>query len=128
HRVLRVEADVVRVANGAVLDVDGKGYPGSASGSGNAPTNALRANQRHGGSHVGINAADSYTNRRSYDDIFRPTWAGASGGGGYYVYSCHNCCSSWGSPYTCDQSATNPGGAGGGAIHVVGSSLIDLDG
>ena len=128
HRALRIEADTVRVNLGAVLDVDGKGYPGRNGSPGYAPSSTyLGAAQRHGGSHFGLSYPDPHTNRKTYDNLFRPEWAGAGGGQGFYQYS-YSCSCGYYCTTTCYAQPTAGGGAGGGVILVSADALIDLDG
>lgn len=122
---LVIEAADILIEAGARLDVDGKGYQGVYAQAGHAPSEDLRPPARAGGSHLGLSHGDVASSRRSFDDLARPSWAGA--GGGLVDYQQSSCCGYYCS-YTCYPTYYDTGGAGGGVVQLVASGLIDIAG
>lgn len=81
--------------------------------------------RRAGGSHLGLSHGDAASSRRSYDDLARPSWAGA--GGGLVDFQQRACCG-YSCSYYCYPTYYDTGGAGGGVVQLVASGLIDIDG
>ena len=126
NKMLRIAADEIIIESQAQLNVTGKGYRGNTSG-GNAPNASLMAAASQGGSHFGLSFGDVPTNRRMYDSIYDPKWAGVSGGQSsynYYYYCC-GCCSC--SNY-CVTSSVLTSAAGGGVVRLSAATRVVVDG
>jgi hypothetical protein len=128
RRMLSISAQKIIVDASSYIDVDGKGYGGSTAGI--APSASLAAAQYAGGSHVGLGYPTSVSDKKTYDNIYDPAWAGASGGQSPYGYynTCYN--NYGGYYYQCGaaQTAYRTLTYGGGVVRLTAGEEIVIDG